>query len=347
MATKSTLALFFDFLFGGGGGSRASRKRKFFPKALMTKTEMVFFLRLKQAVPEYEVFPQVCMGAIIDPAHHLTGKYREKARWRYQSKIVDLTVFDIATSRVICLVELDDRTHDGREAQDDARDGMTSEAEYLTHRWDARSMPTASEIRKAVVEDGRLSEELAEGEGIASQRDEHSGLQPVPRGQSKPRGGIGGRVVGGMAVLLGCYFVLPASASFAVSQFMAPLVPKEYRAVVLKPGTGKFSLPSNGFVEISYPKCLAYGDAPRIKADANMGCKPGESVTFKRAAEPQDFLDWVAFDNTRVVTGGGCSPYLQWAEEIAHGMATLPEKKRMLNNLYSDALVKGCLRGLG
>lgn len=135
---------------------RAKVPRRYFPKPLMSPSELAFFTKLQAAVPEYRVFPQICMGALIDPAAHLVGEARSRARHKYQSKMVDFTVWDPVREAVVCLVELDDPTHDNRRRHDEARDDMTREAGYATLRFDVRSRTSNEKIRAGILRAAQL-----------------------------------------------------------------------------------------------------------------------------------------------------------------------------------------------
>ena len=119
------------------------------PKPILTANEIEFFGRLREALPDFEVFPQVCMGAIIKPANG-SGKDYARIRGTFAQKIIDFTVCDPKTLKVITLIELDDRTHDA--AKDQRRDSITGSAGYPTLRWHSRKRPLPAEIRKAVLD---------------------------------------------------------------------------------------------------------------------------------------------------------------------------------------------------
>lgn len=118
-------------------------------KALMTANEKEFMARLEKALPEFQVMAQVSMGALMDVAPGTQGP-ADKARWKFANKIVDYVICG-KDKEVIALVELDDRTHDSKKAQDAYRDSLTAQAGYPTLRWDSRRKPTVPQIRQAVL----------------------------------------------------------------------------------------------------------------------------------------------------------------------------------------------------
>lgn len=125
--------------------------RLFYPKPLLTGSERNFLNRLQDAVPEHFVFPQVCMGALIDPPGYFHGAQRARARVPYQSKMVDFVVYDGKKNEVVALVELDDYSHDDEQERDSQRDAITFAAGYATVRVDGRRLPSEAALRDMVV----------------------------------------------------------------------------------------------------------------------------------------------------------------------------------------------------
>lgn len=125
--------------------------RMHYPRPLLTGSERSFLNLLQAAVPEYFVFPQVCMGALVDPPGYFHGAQRIRARVPYQSKMVDFVVYDGKKNEVVALVELDDYSHDSEEERDANRDAITTEAGYATVRVDGRRLPAQAALRDLVV----------------------------------------------------------------------------------------------------------------------------------------------------------------------------------------------------
>ncbi len=121
------------------GGARRRRDDAIRPKRLLTGNEVEFLARLRRALPEHHVCPQVAMAAIMTS---------RKRRGRYDRKIVDYVICDRSMA-VVALVELDDRTHDRR--RDKARDGLTREAGYVTLRYASRGKPGVDRIAADVA----------------------------------------------------------------------------------------------------------------------------------------------------------------------------------------------------
>ncbi len=113
---------------------------------VMTENEVEFFGRLRNAVPELHVFPQVAMSALIAPAG-LSGKTRLAAFRAVSQKRVDYALFT-RHMELVCVVELDDRTHN--KDKDMVRDGHLASAGIKTLRWESRAKPAEGVIRAAV-----------------------------------------------------------------------------------------------------------------------------------------------------------------------------------------------------
>lgn len=119
-------------------------------KAVMTDNEKEFYARLKGALPEFEVIPQVAMSALLDVS--LPEMHRDywKMRKEFSQKTVDYVVCLKGSMAVVVVVELDDRTHDAKQDKDAARDAMLAQAGIPTLRWDSRAKPAAAEIHAKV-----------------------------------------------------------------------------------------------------------------------------------------------------------------------------------------------------
>lgn len=132
-------------LLGSGALGRRSA-HTFQKKPLLTNNEKEFFQRLKRAVPEYEIFVQVSMGALMTGKHQSGNHIRTRAR--FAQKIVD---FVVATTDgdALLLIELDDRTHNKN--KDRQRDQMTYLAGYKTLRFESRAKPSVVDLRNQVL----------------------------------------------------------------------------------------------------------------------------------------------------------------------------------------------------
>ena len=91
-----------------------------------------------EALPEYAILAQISFGALLN------AKTRA-ARNRFDRKIADFAICNKKTAEVLALIELDDSSHRGKEAQDAARDDMLNRAGYTVLRY-AR-VPSAAEVR--------------------------------------------------------------------------------------------------------------------------------------------------------------------------------------------------------
>ena len=115
-------------------------------KTFMTGNEIEFFGRLGQALPEFHVFPQVSMGALLEPT--VSSKHPDywKVRDTFSQKVCDFVVCQRGTMAPLFIVELDDRTHDF--AKDALRDDIVAQGSLRTVRFWSRKKPTRAEIRE-------------------------------------------------------------------------------------------------------------------------------------------------------------------------------------------------------
>lgn len=137
----------------GDGGTPAFRVEHV-ATAPLTETEAKFFRRLVEAVPEAVVVPQMAMSALVDVAEHQKrgkhARYLNTNRAGFSQKRLDYVLLDRESLEVVCVIELDDHTHDAaaRKAADAERDAILTGAGYPVLRFDARKMPTVVELRE-------------------------------------------------------------------------------------------------------------------------------------------------------------------------------------------------------
>ena len=114
---------------------------------VMTPNEAEFYGRLSRALPDCFVCPQVAMSALVTPSS--TNKSKHLAAFRSISqKRVDYALLAQDFS-LVCVVELDDRTHDRQ--RDARRDACLASAGIKTVRWESRGKPSETQIRQTVL----------------------------------------------------------------------------------------------------------------------------------------------------------------------------------------------------
>ena len=129
-----------------GGRKRAARYQL---NPIMTGNEIEFFGRLRRALPEHHVFPQVAMSAVIRPVE--TYKQNMHAYHAINKKRIDYAIYTKAMT-LVALVELDDKMHDT--ASDATRDAMTASAGVRTVRWNSKTKPSEQQIARALTAAG-------------------------------------------------------------------------------------------------------------------------------------------------------------------------------------------------
>ncbi|WP_296204869.1 DUF2726 domain-containing protein [Psychrobacter sp. UBA3962] len=123
----------------------------FEPMPIMTDTEVLFFAKLQQAVPEYYIFSQVQLSRIIAPSEEAGT---DKNFWfnRICRQSVDYVLVDRDAQTTLLAIELDDWTHDSvaRQKADDKKDKALASAGIPILRFHAERMPSVSVIRHDV-----------------------------------------------------------------------------------------------------------------------------------------------------------------------------------------------------
>lgn len=124
--------------------------RRIKARSVMTPNEEEFFGRLKRALPDYDVLAQVAMGALLTTEVPEGDPEFWEIRNQFSQKIVDYVVLKRGTSKVIAVIELDDRTHDPE--KDAKRDALLAAAGIRTIRFESRAKPSEAEIRRRIEE---------------------------------------------------------------------------------------------------------------------------------------------------------------------------------------------------
>ncbi|MFM2276392.1 MAG: hypothetical protein RL211_2264 [Pseudomonadota bacterium] len=109
--------------------SGKGKKGTFAKRPLATANEQGMYWRLLECFkqPEYVVFAQVSFGAL------LTAK-QGASRYSFSQKMADFVLLNKAF-KVVAVIELDDSSHKGREANDANRDAMLEQAGYNVLRY--------------------------------------------------------------------------------------------------------------------------------------------------------------------------------------------------------------------
>ena len=133
-------------------GFKASGAIRVVARPLLTAREREALNKLEKAFPQFRVFPQVAMGALIQAQKGLNKSQRAQTRNSFDRKIVDFVLEDRASGRIFAIIELDDRTHDA--AKDSRRDVITQAAGYRTIRLPAGRSIDLSGITAALSDGG-------------------------------------------------------------------------------------------------------------------------------------------------------------------------------------------------
>ena len=89
---------------------------KYRPKPIMTHREEEAFRYLVRIFDQkFYVIPQVYLGSILN--HEIKGQNWQGAFQHINRKSVDYVLLNKETLKVVCAVELDDRTHDSEKRQ--------------------------------------------------------------------------------------------------------------------------------------------------------------------------------------------------------------------------------------
>ena len=123
---------------------RPTRYRK---KTVLTGGEREFYFRLRDALPECHVCPQVAVSALIEPTG--MGKVRQRAVSALGGKRVGYAVFD-QDMDLLAVVELAHRSRQTRLER--AREKCFVSADIRTVRFHAKRLPSEGKIRATIFD---------------------------------------------------------------------------------------------------------------------------------------------------------------------------------------------------
>lgn len=124
----------------------------FAPMPFMTDSEVRFFARLQDALPEYFIFAQVQLSRLI-----ACNDAEDQKFWlnRINRMSADYVIVAEDAQTVLAVVELDDWSHDrpDRVRADHKKDKALKSAGLPVVRVDGRKMPEVRELRALVLRD--------------------------------------------------------------------------------------------------------------------------------------------------------------------------------------------------
>jgi hypothetical protein len=117
-------------------------------RRLMTDNEIEFHRRIITALPEFEIWPQIPIFALIEPRSR-----QGSVRWKRGLRLISNRRVDWVIAQYgkpILVIELDDKTHDPR--SDKKRDQILGSCNFPVIRYKSQSKPSADQIRLDVLQ---------------------------------------------------------------------------------------------------------------------------------------------------------------------------------------------------
>lgn len=127
-------------------GLKLTFRPSFKPRPLLTDNEREFHRRIRAALPDFDVWPQVAMLALIEPKSR-QGSYP----WKRAFSLISNRRVDWVIARQgnpVLVIELDDRTHNAK--RDKKRDQILSSCQIHVLRYKSHQKPSVDEIRHDV-----------------------------------------------------------------------------------------------------------------------------------------------------------------------------------------------------
>lgn len=111
------------------------------PRRPLTANEQPMYFRLREALPDHIVLAQVSFSALL-------WAKDQRVRNTFNRKVADFVICDL-TFRVVAVVELDDKSHEGREEYDQARDALLQKARLRVLRYPR--IPDVDRVRNDIL----------------------------------------------------------------------------------------------------------------------------------------------------------------------------------------------------
>lgn len=136
-----TIAIFFFFFISGDSDENKNNNEfELKPGTFITEHEKVMFKLIEDTLPDVRIFIQVSFSALIDCKDR-------GVRNKFNRLRTDYVVTD-REFNILAVIELDDRSHKGKEERDRKRDKMLMDAGYKVLRYPR--IPTANTIKNDI-----------------------------------------------------------------------------------------------------------------------------------------------------------------------------------------------------
>lgn len=136
-----------------GAGSRPASFPYVRRPGLFTEAESKFLRALRAAVPDLDVFGKVRLEDVVEVRRGLSEGERASARNRIKSRHLDFVLTDPASTRIVCVVELDDRSHATKRSMrsDEVKEGALAAAGVPLLRVPVRASYDVEELKGRVA----------------------------------------------------------------------------------------------------------------------------------------------------------------------------------------------------
>lgn len=134
------IAISFFFFLSSGDENKNNNEFELKPGTFITEREKVMFKLIEDTLPDVRIFIQVSFSALIN--------CKDRAiRNKFNRLRTDYVVTD-REFNILAVIELDDRSHKGKEERDRKRDKMLMDAGYKVLRYPR--IPTANTIKNDI-----------------------------------------------------------------------------------------------------------------------------------------------------------------------------------------------------
>ena len=125
----------------------------FEPMPIITDSEVIFFKKLQQAIPECHIFSQVQLSRIIEPSEE-AGSDRQFWFNRICRQSIDYVLVANDAQTTLLVIELDDWTHQSKSRQkaDAKKDKALASAGIPILRFHAERLPSIEILREDILQ---------------------------------------------------------------------------------------------------------------------------------------------------------------------------------------------------
>ena len=280
-------------------------------KNLLTDRERSLYQKLLSLYPEHQIMVQVALSQLIDvPEDH---PERQSIRNRFSQLVADFVLCHSDLS-VVCVIELDDRSHEriDRQGADARKHKALADAGIRLVRIPAGNIPSEEALRGLIDVEGRVAESLPEEPQLRLTKTVHTYSMDTPpvaqrnhaRAESRALKQIVLKVLLG-AVLLGGWLAYSQAVPLIFQHAFQPLAVRH----VIAPAVQTSSASKVPAASISSSRAVVGPSAQTLAEEKRAGLLAAEALQKRRNQA------WAAFYSAPT----SCEHPVNWTAQVECG----------------------------